>query len=79
MFNFLFTVLKSEVKTTIGKPQNLSVANVTSRTITLTWLAPNVGKDSVTYNYSIFYYDGNTTFVRAIPNIHIYTIENLRK
>lgn len=75
IFTFFFLCI---VLTTIGKPQNLSVTNVTSRSITITWLAPNDGKDAVT-NYSLYYSHDNDTYAKTIENTHIYTIVDLSK
>lgn len=66
------------VVTTISKPQNLSVANVTSRSITLTWLAPKDGKDAVT-NYTVTFAINNDTYVKLLGNIYNCTITNLSK
>lgn len=61
---------------TKSKPQNLTVANVTSRTITITWLAPKDGEDGIT-NYNLYYSHDNNTYARLLANTHIYTIVNL--
>ncbi|XP_060857050.1 tyrosine-protein phosphatase 99A-like [Metopolophium dirhodum] len=61
---------------TKSKPQNLTVANVTSRTITITWLAPKDGEDRIT-NYNLYYSHDNNTYARLLANTHIYTIVNL--
>jgi len=72
---------------TISKPQNLSVANVTSRSITLTWLAPKDGKDVVT-NYTLNYQIANdhldndldnNLYAKQLGNIYNCTITNLSK
>lgn len=62
----------------ISKPQNFSVANVTSRSITITWLAPKDGESAVT-NYSLYYSHDNITYARTLANTHIYTILDLSK
>lgn len=63
---------------TISKPQNLSVVNVTSQTITVTWLAPNDGTGAVT-NYSLYYSNGNSTYIKQLGNVNIFTIPKLGK
>jgi len=65
---------------TISKPQNLTVANVTSRSITITWLAPKDGEDAVT-NYSLYYTHthDNVTYAKQLANTHVYTILDLSK
>lgn len=68
---FIVTVTKS-------KPQNLTVSNVTSRSITITWLAPIDGEDGIT-NYNLFYSHDNNTFVKLLANTYIFTIANLSK
>lgn len=62
---------------TISKPQNFSVSNVKSRSMTISWVAPKDGKDMVTH-YSLYYSDGNNTYTRTISNTP-YTILNLGK
>lgn len=71
------------VKTIITKPQNFSVANVTSRSITVTWLVPNYGKDAVDC-YNLVIEEANDTFFKRLPNtgpntMYNYTISNLSK
>ncbi|KAL5237711.1 hypothetical protein ACI65C_005121 [Semiaphis heraclei] len=61
---------------TKSKPQNLTVANVTSRSITITWLAPKDGEDGIT-NYTLYYSDDNNTYAKLLANTHIYTITDL--
>lgn len=65
---------------TISKPQNLSVTNVTSRSITITWLAPNDGTVAVT-NYSLYFTNGNNnnTYIKPLANVNTYTIPDLGK
>lgn len=66
------------VTVTKSKPQNLTVANVTSRSITITWLAPKDGEDGIT-NYNLYYSYDNNTYARLLANTHIHTIVNLSK
>lgn len=63
---------------TISKPQNLSVTNVTSRSITITWLGPKDGEDAVT-NYSLYYSYEKITYAKTLANTHVYTIVDLSK
>lgn len=71
-YTFMFLVVS------ISKPQNFSVDNVTSRSITITWLAPKDGEDAVT-NYSLYYSCDNNTYAKILPNTHIFTIPELSK
>jgi len=68
---FIITVTKS-------KPQNLTVTNVTSRSITITWLAPKDGEDGIT-NYNLYYSYDNNTYAKLLAYIHTYTIVDLSK
>lgn len=63
---------------TISKPQNLSVVNVTSRSITITWLAPSDGLAAVT-NYSLYFTNGNSTYIKPLANVNMFTISDLGK
>ncbi|XP_050529744.1 tyrosine-protein phosphatase 99A-like isoform X3 [Daktulosphaira vitifoliae] len=61
----------------VSKPQNLTVVNVTSRSIQLTWEAPQDGADTVT-GYSLYYTHDNNTYAKNLPNIHQHTIIDLK-
>lgn len=68
---FIITVTKT-------KPQNLTVTNVTSRSITITWLAPKDGENGIT-NYSLYYSYDNNTYAKLLAYIHTLTISDLSK
>ncbi|XP_050425716.1 tyrosine-protein phosphatase 99A-like isoform X2 [Adelges cooleyi] len=61
----------------VSKPQNLTVVNVTSRSIQIAWEAPKDGADTVT-GYSLYYTHDNNTYTKKLQNVHQHTIIDLK-
>ncbi|XP_060848489.1 tyrosine-protein phosphatase 99A-like isoform X2 [Rhopalosiphum padi] len=70
-------ITSCDPQVTKSKPQNLTVTNVTSRSITVTWLAPKDGEDGIT-NYNLYYSYDNNTYAKLLTYTHIYTIVDLK-